>query len=151
MGMCSEKKTLIGWRGVWNMRWRSPDQEVDQRRHGERLCIKIAKHVTWMGRMLWIIVDARSWQRLDDDQDGGWVSVSSGTGSPGSPGQRAVKRSWFLVHGQVTIIFVVSVGLSVCLCRVFLSRLWSDFDETWTYVTRLALVVSPRIWGLGDP
>jgi len=38
----------------------------------------------------------------------------------------------FLVHGQGTIIFVVSVGLSVyvfvCLCRVFLSRLWSDFD-----------------------
>ena len=33
----------------------------------------------------------------------------------------------FLVHGQVTIIFVVSVYLSVCmfvcLCRVFLSRL----------------------------
>jgi len=33
----------------------------------------------------------------------------------------------FLVHDQVTIIFVVSVGLSVCLfvclCRVFLSRL----------------------------
>jgi len=28
-----------------------------------------------------------------------------------------------LVHGQVTIIFVVSVGLSVCLCRVFLSHL----------------------------
>ena len=27
-----------------------------------------------------------------DDQDSGWVSVSSGTGSPGSPGQRAVKR-----------------------------------------------------------
>jgi len=37
-----------------------------------------------------------------------------------------------LVHGQVTIIFVVSVCLYVCLfvclCRVFLSRLWSDFD-----------------------
>jgi len=44
-----------------------------------------------------------------------------------------------LVHGQVTIIFVVSVGLSVCLCRVFLSHLWSDFDETWTYVTCLGL------------
>jgi len=33
----------------------------------------------------------------------------------------------FLVHGQVAIIFVVSVGLSVCLfvclCRVSLSRL----------------------------
>jgi len=46
-------------------------------------------------------------------------------------------------HGQVTIIFVVSVGLSVCLfvclCRVFLSRLWSDFDQTRTYVTCLGL------------
>jgi len=54
-----------------------------------------------------------------------------------------------LVHGQVTIIFVVSVGLSVCLfvclCRVFLSSLWSDFDQTWTYVICLGLVVSPRI------
>jgi len=29
----------------------------------------------------------------------------------------------FLFHSQVTIIFVVSVGLFVCLCRVFLSRL----------------------------
>jgi len=28
-----------------------------------------------------------------------------------------------LAHGQVTIIFVVSVCLSVCLCRVSLSRL----------------------------
>ena len=28
-----------------NMRWRAPDQEVDQRGHGERLCKKIAKHV----------------------------------------------------------------------------------------------------------
>jgi len=56
---------------------------------------------------------------------------------------------FWLVHGQVTIIFVVSVGLSVCLfvclCRVFLSRLWSDFDQTRTYVMCLCLVVSPRI------
>jgi len=44
-----------------------------------------------------------------------------------------------LVHGQVTIILVVSVGLFVCLCRVFLSRLWSDFDQTWTYVMCLGL------------
>jgi len=50
-----------------------------------------------------------------------------------------------LVHGQLTIIFVVSVGLSVCLCRVFLSRLWSDFDQTRTYVIYLGLVVSRRI------
>jgi len=26
------------------MRWRAPDQEVDQRGCGERLCKKIAKH-----------------------------------------------------------------------------------------------------------
>jgi len=51
----------------------------------------------------------------------------------------------FLVHGQVAIIFVVSVCLFVCLCRVFLSCLWSDFDQTWTYVICLGLVVSPRI------
>jgi len=50
----------------------------------------------------------------------------------------------------VTIIFVVSV----CL---FLSCLWSDFDQASTYVICLGLVVSPRIqglcdpWGLGDP
>jgi len=35
MGMCCEKKTMIGCRNVWNMRWRAPVQEVDQRRHAE--------------------------------------------------------------------------------------------------------------------
>jgi len=30
---------------AWNMRWRAPDQEVDQRGHGRRLCKKIAKHI----------------------------------------------------------------------------------------------------------
>ena len=53
----------------------------------------------------------------------------------------------FLVHGQVTIIFVVSVCLFVCLfvCAVFVSRLWSDFDQTRIHVIGLGLVVSPRI------
>jgi len=34
-----------------------------------------------------------------------------------------------------------SVCLFVCLfiCGVFLSRLWSDFDQTWTYVICLGL------------
>jgi len=41
----------------------------------------------------------------------------------GSVKQRESVSTEMLVHGQVTIIFVVSVGLSVCLCRVFLSRL----------------------------
>jgi len=35
--------------------------------------------------------------------------------------------------------YVRSVCLSVCLCRVFLSRLWSDFHQTWTYVICLGL------------
>jgi len=35
MGMCCENKTLIGRRNVWNMRWMAPNQEVDQRGHGE--------------------------------------------------------------------------------------------------------------------
>ena len=30
-----------------------------------------------------MILDRGRWKRLDDDQDGGWVSVSSGTGSSG--------------------------------------------------------------------
>ena len=49
----------------------------------------------------------------------------------------------FLAHGQVTIIFVLSVCLFVC--AVFLSRLWSNFYQTRTYVICLGLVVSPRI------
>jgi len=46
-----------------------------------------------------------------------------------------------LVHGQVTIIFVVSVCLSVCLfvCAEFFSAVWSNFDQTRTYVICLDL------------
>ena len=57
----------------------------------------------------------------------------------------------FLVHGQVTIIFVVSVCLFVCLsvclfvCAEFFSRFRSDLDQTRTHVTCQGLVVSPTI------
>jgi len=76
-----------------------------------RLCKEITKHVIWTGRMLWIVVDERSWYRLDDDQDGGplvggWMFLLV-LAHPGSPGQRAVKRLllWSpYVIGQ-TIIF----------------------------------------------
>jgi len=41
-----------------------------------------------------------------------------------------------LVHGQVTIIFVVSVCQLVCLfVQSFFSRLRSDLDQTRTHVT----------------
>jgi len=32
-------------KNVWSMKWRAPDQEVDQRELGERLYKKIVKHV----------------------------------------------------------------------------------------------------------
>jgi len=40
-------------------KWRAPDQEVDQRGHGQRLCKKIVKHAIWTGRMRWIVVEGR--------------------------------------------------------------------------------------------
>jgi len=56
MGICCKKKSLIAWRNVWNMRWRAPDQEVDQRGQGERLCKKQQlDRLIWTRRMLWII------------------------------------------------------------------------------------------------
>ena len=89
---------------------------------------------------------------------------------PGGTGKTAVKRLWWcciargksqLTSGQKKVwtvdsrVHVVgsrpsdhyfrSVCWFVCLCKVFLSRLWSDFDQTWTYVIYLGLVVSPRI------
>ena len=53
-------------------------------------------------------------------------SISAGNGVMGvhSAGEmRSTIALEVLVHGQVTIIFVVSVCLFVCLCKVFLSRL----------------------------
>jgi len=39
------------------------------------------------------------------------VSVSSGTGSPGSPGQRAVKRLLFCCCHTITMVIYQSTGL----------------------------------------
>ena len=91
------KMTVTGWRNVWNMRWRAPDKEIDQKGHGQRLCKKIAKHAIWTGRMLQIVVDGRSWYRLGDDQDGGWWVFLLVPAHLSSPGQRAVKRLLLLL------------------------------------------------------
>jgi len=47
-----------------------------------------------------------------------------------SPAAGAAKNVEFLVHGQVTIIFVVSVGLSVCLfvCAEFFSAVFDPIS-----------------------
>jgi len=60
-----------------------------------------------------------------------WRNLANTTEQSMCSGDAAFLSEYFdhllLVHGQVTIIFIVSVGLSVCLfvclCRVFLSRL----------------------------
>jgi len=59
----------------------------------------------------------------------------------------------FLVHGQVTIIFPVCVGLSVCLfvCAEFFSAVFDPISIKLGHMLCLGLVVFPRIWGLCDP
>ena len=34
MDMCFKKKTMIGWRNIWSIKWRVPGQEIDQRKRG---------------------------------------------------------------------------------------------------------------------
>ena len=52
--------------------------------------------------------------RMVDEQEGcEWIDVSSGTGSPGSPGQRAVKRSCVCV----CVVVVVVIKFAVCSYR----------------------------------
>jgi len=50
-----------------------------------------------------------------------------------------------LVHGQVTIIFVVSVCLSVCLFVQFFSAVFDPISIKLGHMLYVCLVVSPRI------
>ena len=61
MGMCCEKKMMIGWRNVWKIKYRVQDQEEDQRGPGERLYERIVKHVKWTKRMPLIVVNGGRW------------------------------------------------------------------------------------------
>ena len=86
MGMCCEKKTMIGWTNVRSMMWRVPGQEVDQRKLGERLWEKTVRCVNWTRRTPRIVYGCHGCSRLgmiDDHDTCEWVNVSSGTGSPG--------------------------------------------------------------------
>jgi len=69
MGVCCEKKIVIGLSTVCSMKLRVPDPEVDQRGLWERSCKKTVKYVKWTGGMLWIVVDGGSWLRMIDDHD----------------------------------------------------------------------------------
>ena len=65
------------------MRWRAPDEEVDQRGCGERLCEKDCQACNLNREDA---MDRSRWKKLIEwmmiSQDGGWVNVPSGTGSP---------------------------------------------------------------------
>jgi len=57
MGMCCEKKTVIGC-----MKWRVPDKEVDQRGLEERLCKRLSSVQIEQGRCyrylaIWLLHD----------------------------------------------------------------------------------------------
>ena len=54
--------------------------------------------------------------RLDDDQDGGWVSVSSGTGSPG--------QSWTKGHKTVVVVVPYLQKKLVGVQRPFSAQIW---------------------------
>jgi len=91
MGVCCEKKALIGWRTVRNMRWRAPDRGRPKRTWREVVqkdssifeqggCHEKA-HKNWM--MIWMVC--------------GWVFLLV-LAHPGSLGQRAVKQLLLLLN-----------------------------------------------------
>ena len=87
---------LIGWRKLWNMRWRSPVQEVDQTGSGERLW-KEECQARNLNRQ--DVMDRSRWNKKDwmmIRMVGGWVFLLV-PAHPGSPGQRAGKRLLLLL------------------------------------------------------
>jgi len=70
IGMCCKKKTMIGWRNVWSMKWRVPGQEVDQRKLGEKLWKKTVRHINWTGSIPLTVLDG--WSRLGTRRCGLW-------------------------------------------------------------------------------
>jgi len=63
MGMCCEKKMMIGWRNACSMKWRVQDKEEDQRGPGERLSKRTVKHVNWTEDAM----DRSKWRKLTKD------------------------------------------------------------------------------------
>ena len=141
-----------------------PDQKVDQRKLGQRLCKKTVRCVNRTGRMPWIVIDGGSRLGMIDDHDRcEWVNVSSGTGSPGlsqTKFQRAVK--WLCVCVTIqsiqckrVLVQVLSpepsVGLCVSVCPMDFGKMddwicmpfgmvaWSN-DEA-IYVTKVCYYV----------
>ena len=93
---CREKKTIIGWRHVWSM-----DGSRTTGRQKRTWTRAVQKHCRTCKLNREDAMDCIRWKkliRMVDDQDRcEWMNVSSGTGSPGSHEQRAVKQLLFLL------------------------------------------------------
>ena len=113
MGMCCEKKTMIGWRNVWSMKWRAPGQEVDQTKLGERLWKKTVEHVDWIRRMPWFVVDGEStlgWL-MTTMSVSGWMFLLVLPAHPGCPGQIPQSRKTVVcvcVCGDTNLSILIS-------------------------------------------
>jgi len=124
MGMCCEKKTLIGWRNVWNMRSRAPGQEVDQIGHGERLCKNLNKEDA---------MDRGRWKQLIR-MVGGWLFLLV-PGHPGSPGQRAVKQLFLL-------LLLLQLSLLLAIVILLLLLLLSTTTTSYSKLQKIRFINS---------
>ena len=100
----------------------------------------------------------RVWSRTVSEENESWTSKLCRKLQEADRAKKGVVGyvHWvavLLVHGQVTIILVVSVCLFVCLfvCAAFFSAVFDPISIKLEHVICLGLVVSPRIWGLCDP
>jgi len=90
-------------------------------------CNKIVKHVNRAGRMLWIGVVGR----LDDDEDGGWVNVSSGTSSPGKSRRKDPKTVVVVV---VVVVAAAAAAAAVVVVAV-VCRWFNDSQFVWQLIS----------------
>jgi len=122
MGMCCEK-TLIGWRNVWNMRWRAPDQEVDQRGRKE-----VVQKDCQARNLNEDAMDHGRWKKLIKIGwwSGWWVGECLLVPThPGSPRQRAVKwLSLLLLLFSLSWNYFFSDSLKDFLTNFSTSTLW---------------------------
>ena len=74
MGMCCEKKMMIGWRNVWSMKLRVQDQEEDQRGPGEREVVRQDRQARKMNKE--DAIDLSKWRKMIKDvRWSGWIWV----------------------------------------------------------------------------